>query len=116
MVTRVLELTARPGELEALCDAVENAIRPRLHDVPGFMEAVTLASEGEARLIVFLTVWRSRAAAVWYDANMYPEILRQLEPHLESHAQEHAFQFAHDGGAGAEAADDSFVEAEWSHK
>ena len=57
MVTRVLELIARPGKSEAVCDAIEFEVRPRLRALPGFMELVTLISEAEPRLIVLMTVW-----------------------------------------------------------
>jgi quinol monooxygenase YgiN len=97
MVTRVLELIARPGASDALCDAIDEDVRGILREVPGFLELVTLVSEGEARLIVLLTVWRSRSAASHYEREIYPQILERLQPFLESHPHERAFQFAHDG-------------------
>ena len=74
MVTRVLELIARPGKSEAVCGAIEFEVRPRLRALPGFVELVTLISEAEPRLIVLMTVWRSESAATRYAKDVCPHI------------------------------------------
>jgi hypothetical protein len=82
MVTRVLELIARPGASAALCGAIDDDVRVLLSDADGFLELVTLISEGEARLVVVLTVWRGRTAAAEYEKDVYPIIVELL--HLSS--------------------------------
>ena len=98
MVTRVLELIARPGKSEAVCDAIEFEVRPRLRAMPGFMELVTLISEGEPRLIVLMTVWRSESAATRYAKDLCPHILELLQPYLALPFPKSSFQFAQDCG------------------
>jgi hypothetical protein len=97
MVTRVLELIARPGASAALCGAIDDDVRVLLSDADGFLELVTLISEGEARLVVVLTVWRGRTAAAEYEKDVYPIIVELLQPFLESPPLERSFQFAHAG-------------------
>lgn len=112
MVTRVLELIARPGETDALCRAIEGEVRILLKETKGFLEQVTLVSDGEPRLVILLTVWRSPVAAEQYDQDVSSQMNRMLARYLDSRPHERAFQFAHDGqGAAALSGDDETTQS-----
>jgi hypothetical protein len=65
------------------------------------MELVTLISEGEPRLIVLMTVWRSESAATRYAKDLCPHILELLQPYLALPFPKSSFQFAQDCGNAA---------------
>jgi hypothetical protein len=78
MVTRVIEVIAKSQRSALPYQAIDAAARQILRMAPGFVEQITLAAEGQPRLVILVSLWRSERAAGRYDQEVYPQICAAL--------------------------------------
>ena len=78
MVTRVIELIAQPQGSALPYEAIDAEVREMLRPAPGFVGQITLVSVGEPRLVILLSLWRSKRSAQRYDQELYPRICAAL--------------------------------------
>ncbi len=83
MIARVAEIIAKPGKTEELCQLLEQKVTPLVKRRPGFVEKITLTLGGESRFVLVISFWNSIEDADSHHRQLFPKIVRMMEPFVE---------------------------------
>jgi quinol monooxygenase YgiN len=84
MHARMIQLTAKPGQLKECIKALVDRGLPLLKQQSGFVDAVALTSETERDQLVGLTIWKSKEDAEKYaNGTQGRQVLESLRPLLQ---------------------------------
>jgi len=84
MYARLIQLTAKPGQVKDCVRALVDQGLPLLKQQPGFVDAVALTSEAELDKFVGITFWKSREDAERYVGGQGRKELDSIRPILQN--------------------------------
>lgn len=83
MYSRILEVTAKPGMVDALVDAIRNQAIPRyIRPAAGFVDGIVLISETDPNQVTVVIFWRTKADADRFFATGFVQSTAVLQPYL----------------------------------
>src|SRR5690242_9579490 len=95
MFTRIATMTLKPNASGEFTQLLEQKIVPLFRDEPGFQDLMVFVVPGGPDLLI-LSIWDSKEDAESYEASAYPNVLRILEPLLETQQPEtESYQLAY---------------------
>jgi heme-degrading monooxygenase HmoA len=83
MYARMVQLTVKSGQGKDLTRAMQERTLPILKQQPGFVDALALNSDTEAKQFVAITIWKSKEDADNYVSGAAQQILEAIKPLLE---------------------------------
>jgi quinol monooxygenase YgiN len=83
MFTRVVELRAKPGKTNELCNATSEKALPILKKQQGFQDEIVLASNTDPNRVLALSFWNKREDAERYHREHFSRIAEMLRPLCE---------------------------------
>ena len=83
MYARMIQLTAKAGQLKDCIKAMVEQGLPLLKQQPGFVDAVALTSDTERDQFVGLTIWKSKEDADKYLGGQARQVLESIKPLLD---------------------------------
>jgi heme-degrading monooxygenase HmoA len=108
MYARMIQLTAKAGQLKDCIKAMVEQGVPLLKQQPGFVDAVALTSDTERDQFVGLTIWKSREDAEKYVSGQARQVLDSIRPILQTEPTFRSFNLeastVHNIGVGRAAA------------
>lgn len=83
MYARMVQLTAKPGQITEINKVQQERVLPILRQQAGFVDAIALVSDVESNQFVGISIWKSKDEADKYVAGQAPQILQSLKPLLQ---------------------------------
>jgi quinol monooxygenase YgiN len=84
MYARMVQLTAKPGQVKELSKVQQERVLPILRQQAGFVDAIALISDAERDQFVGISIWKSKEDADKYVAGQVPQILQSLKSLLQN--------------------------------
>jgi quinol monooxygenase YgiN len=84
MYARMVQQTAKPGQVRELNRVQQERVLPILRQQAGFVDAIALVSDAEKDQFVGISIWKSKEDADKFAAGQAPQILQLLKPLLQS--------------------------------
>jgi hypothetical protein len=80
MYTRIAQCTIKPGGNAEFTKVFTSEILPELTRQTGFVDSVAVYGDTDPRRVVSITFWNSKESAEQYGREVYPRLIRKLEP------------------------------------
>jgi quinol monooxygenase YgiN len=83
MYARMIQVTAKPGQVKRCIDALVDRGLPVLKQQSGFVDALALTSETERDTFVGVTIWKSKEDAEKYVNGQGRQVLESIRPLIQ---------------------------------
>ena len=91
MHARMIQATAKPGQLKELVKTLVDRSLPVLKQQPGFVDSVALTSDTERDQFVGITIWKNKEDADKYTNGQARQVLDTIRPLLQQEPAFHTF-------------------------
>jgi heme-degrading monooxygenase HmoA len=92
MYARLVSLVTLPNTRAALCSVIEDEVLPLALQQTGFFGHLTLIAEHEPRVVTVISFWRTKDDAEAYRTQIFPEVVKSLNPLLATQPKVSEFQ------------------------
>ncbi len=91
MHARMIQATAKPGQLKELVKTLVDRSLPILKQQQGFVDSVALTSDTDRDLFVGISIWKNKEDADRYTNGQARQILDSIKPLLQHEPTFHTF-------------------------